>query len=139
MAGTSVKQSGGGGCLAVIAVCVVVALIVMAVISPAALIDPSDWMPTTHEIWDDCSDDRVLAHRFPGFWWHAAANLLYAGLAVAVDGGFLAAVRDARAKRLARFDSEADAAAFAAAHEEFVGRGTALAGLAALQMLVAIF
>ena len=53
MAGTSVKQSGGGGCLAVIAVCVVVALIVMAVISPAALIDPFDWMPTTHEIWDD--------------------------------------------------------------------------------------
>jgi hypothetical protein len=100
----------------------------MAVISLAALIDPFDWMPKAHEIWEDCSGDCALAHRYPGFWWHAAANLLYATLAVAVGGGFLAAVRDLRTTRVARFNSDADAAAFTAAHNELVGAGTALAG-----------
>ena len=43
-----------------------------------------------------------------------------------------------RAKRVARFDSAADAAAFSAAHDQFAGTGAALAALAALPMLVAI-
>lgn len=138
MAGNNTSQSAGGGCLAVLALLIVVAVIVMAVISLAALIDPFDWMPTVDEIWDDCSGDCALAHRFPGFWWHAAANLLYAGLAVAVGGGFLAAVRDVRRKRVGRFDSATDAAAFSAAHDQFAGTGAALAALAAVPMLVAI-
>ena len=138
MAGNNTTQSAGGGCLAILALLIVVALVVMAVISLAALIDPFDWMPRVDEIWEDCSSDCALAHRFPGFWWHAAANLLYAGLAVAVGGGFLAAVGELRAKRVARFDSAADAAAFSAAHDQFAGTGTALAALAALPILVAI-
>ena len=92
MAANNTSQSAGGGCLAVLALLIVVAMVVMAVISLAALIDPFDWMPSVEQIWEDCSGDCALAHRFPGFWWHAAANLLYAGLAVAVGGGFLAAV-----------------------------------------------
>ncbi len=84
MASSSGKDTTGGGCIALFVLLMVVALIVMGVISLAALIDPFDWMPTVHRIWDDCSGDCALAHRFPGFWWHAVANLLYATLAVAV-------------------------------------------------------
>jgi hypothetical protein len=138
MASSSGKQTAGGGCIALVVLMMVVAGIVMGVISLAALIDPFDWMPTVHRIWDDCSGDCALAHRFPGFWWHAVANLLYAALAVTVAGAFLAAVRDVRGKRVARFDSAADAAAFTAAHEQCVGAGAMLGGLALLPILVAI-
>src|SRR3954466_2850343 len=110
MASSSGKETAGGGCIALFVLLIVVALIVMGVISLAALIDPFDWMPTVHDIWKDCSGDCALAHRFPGFWWHAAVNLLYAAVAVAVAGAFVVAVRDVRDKRVARFDSAADAA-----------------------------
>jgi hypothetical protein len=138
MASSSGKETAGGGCIALFVVVIVVALIAMGVISLAALIDPFDWMPTVHRIWEDCSGDCALAHRFPGFWWHAVANLLYAAVAVAIAGGFLVAVRDVRGKRVARFDSAADAAAFSAAHDQCVGAGAALGGLALLPILVAI-
>jgi hypothetical protein len=137
MASSSSKGTGGG-CLGLIVLLVVVALVVMGVISLAALIDPFDWMPTVHRIWEDCSGDCALAHRFPGFWWHAIANLLYAAVAVAVAGVFLVAVADVRGKRVARFDSAADTATFGAAHDRCVGTGAALAGLALLPILVAI-
>jgi hypothetical protein len=138
MASSSAKQTAGGGCVALVVVLVVVALIVMAIISLAALIDPFDWMPRVHDIWDDCSGDCALAHRFPGFWWHAVANLLYAAVAVGFAGAFLAAVRDVRGKRVARFDSAPDAAAFSAAHDQCLGAGAALGGLALLPILVAV-
>ncbi len=138
MALSSGKDTTGGGCIALFVLLMVVALIVMGVISLAALIDPFDWMPTVHRIWDDCSGDCALAHRFPGFWWHAVANLLYATLAVAVAVVFLAAACDVRGKRVARFDSATDAAKFSAAHDQCVGAGTALGGLALLPILVAV-
>src|SRR3954469_17800218 len=99
MASNSDKETAGGGCIALFVLLIVVALIVMGVISLAALIDPFDWMPRVHDIWDDCSGDCALAHRFPGFWWHAAANLLYSAVAVAVGGVFTVAVADVRRKR----------------------------------------
>jgi len=138
MASSSGKETAGGGCIALFVLLIVVALIVMGIISLAALIDPFDWMPRVHEIWKDCSGDCALAHRFPGFWWHAVANLLYAALAVAVSGVFLVAVRDVRGKRVARFDNAADAAAFSAAHGQCLGAGAALGGLALLPILVAV-
>jgi len=137
MASSTGKESGGG-CVALVVLAIVAGLIAMGVISLAALIDPFDWMPTVHRIWDDCSGDCALAHRFPGFWWHAVANLLYAALSVTVAGVFLVAVRDVRDKRIARFDSAGDAAAFSAAHEQCVGAGVALGGLALLPILVAV-
>src|SRR3954470_17429953 len=105
MASSSGKDTAGGGCVALGIVVVAVGLIVLGIISLAALIDPFDWTPTVHDIWKDCSGDCALAHRFPGFWWHAAANLLYAAVAVACAGAFLAAVRTVRDKRAARFDT----------------------------------
>ena len=138
MASSSGKETSGGGCIALVVLVMVVAGIVMGVISLAALIDPFDWMPTVHRIWQDCSGDCALAHRFPGFWWHAAANLVYAALAVTVAGVFLVAVRDVRGRRVARFNSAADAAAFTGAHEQCVGAGAALGAFALLPILVAV-
>src|SRR4051812_49803543 len=93
MAATSDNDTGcAGGCLGVFAVLIVIALIVMAVISFAALIDPFDWLPPVGQIWADCQDDPAtsvgecdLATRFPGFWGHAAVNLVWAVL----TGGLL--------------------------------------------------
>src|SRR4051795_13570765 len=129
MASSSDKDTAAGGCIALFVLLIVVALIVMGIISLAALIDPFDWMPTVHRIWKDCSGDCALAHRFPGFWWHAVANLVYAAVAVAVAGAFVVGVRDVRGKRVAPFDSATDASAFSAAHEQCVGAGAALGGL----------
>jgi hypothetical protein len=126
-----------GGCSTLIALLFAVAIVIWAVISLAALIDPFDWLPSSKQIWD-CSGECELARRYPGFWWHVAANLLYAGLAVAAGVAFLAAVRDVRPKRVDRFDSEPAAVAYAAAHDRLVARGSALAVLAALPILVAI-
>jgi hypothetical protein len=138
VAGAKGSSSAGGGCVALFVVFLVIAAVVAAIISLAALIDPFNWMPRVGRIWEDCSGDCALAHRFPSFWWHAVVNLLYAAVAVAIAGGFLVAVRDVRGKRVARFDSAGDAAAFSAAHDQCVGAGAALGGLALLPILVAI-
>jgi len=132
------SQGEGGGCLGLFLVLMVIALVVMAVISFAALVDPFDWMPRVGAIWADCSGDCALAHRFPGFWWHAAANLVYVGAAVAAACAFVAGVADVRAKRVARYDSAGELAAFGVALDRCTGAGGLLAALAALPILVAI-
>src|SRR4051812_27298036 len=50
MASSSGKETAGGGCIALFVLLIVVALIVMGIISLAALIDPFDWMPGVHAI-----------------------------------------------------------------------------------------
>ena len=80
-------------------------------------------MPRVGTIWADCSGDCALAHRFPGFWWHAAANLVYVGVAVAAACAFVAGVADMRGKRVARYDSAGDLAAFGAALDRCTGTG----------------
>jgi hypothetical protein len=130
------SQAEGGGCLGLFLVLMVIALVAMAVISFAALIDPFDWMPRVGTIWADCSGDCALAHRFPGFWWHAAANLVYVGAAVAAACAFVAGVADVRGKRVARYAGDLDV--FGAALDRCTGVGGLLAALAALPILVAI-
>jgi hypothetical protein len=129
---------GGGGCLALFVLALIVGAIVAAVISLAALIDPFNWMPRVGEIWADCEGDCALAHRFPGFWWHAAANLAYAAVAAAMACVFVAAVVELREKRVDRFDSVTAAAAFTDARSECIGAGVTLAALALLPIVVAI-
>jgi hypothetical protein len=129
---------GGGGCLALFLLILVIGAIVAAVISLAALIDPFNWMPPVGEIWEDCVGDCALAHRFPGFWWHAAANLVYAAAAAVGACAFVVTVGELREKRVARYDSAEDADAFAAARTEFLGAGVILAALALLPIVVAI-
>ena len=57
------------------------------------------------EIWADCQGDCALAHRFPGFWWHAVANLVCVAVAVVAACAFVATVIDLREGRVARYDT----------------------------------
>ena len=135
----------GGGCLGWVAVAVVLALVVAALISVAALVDPFSWMPAVAEIWGDCDDDYAtdrdecaLANRFPGFWLHAIVNLVYAAVALVFVLAFLASVAELREKRLARFSSAAAAAEYRSGVDETIGGGIALAVVALVPIVVAI-
>src|SRR4051794_15147722 len=82
-------EGEGGGCAALFLGLIVVALVVAALISLAAIVDPFSWLPPVGDIWGDCDenyatdrDECALAHRFPGFWGHAIVNLVYVVVAV---------------------------------------------------------
>lgn len=102
---------GCSGCLTLFLVVVVIALVVMAIISVAALVDPFSWMPPVAEIWEDCEegrggvDDCDLAARFPGFWGHTVANLAYLVVAVGLLAALASMVSELRAARTDRFKS----------------------------------
>lgn len=139
------RDEGAGGCLGWVAVAVVLALVVGAVISVAALVDPFSWMPPVGEIWADCDDrlatDRdecALENRFPGFWVHAIVNLVYAAVALALARAFGGGVAGLREKRIARFSSAAAAGEHRSAVDEALACGVALAAVAALPIVVAI-
>ena len=127
--------SSGGGCGTLIAFALVVAAIVAGAISLAALVDPFDWMPSVHAIWDDCEGDCALAHRFPGFWWHVTANLAYAALAVAVTIRFLATVVDVRKTRVGRYADAAAMDAYRTAQSQWVASGQLLGALASVSII----
>src|SRR3954452_8845426 len=144
MAATSDNDTGcAGGCLGVFAVLIVIALIVMAIISFAALIDPFDWLPPVGRIWADCPDTPAtrigecdLATRFPGFWFHAVINLLWAVL----TGGLLIAlavtVPETRTARRDRFTGVAQAEAYRSTRRIFAAL-VAAAGVCALVPITA--
>lgn len=138
-------RDDAGGCFGWVAVAVVLALVVAALISVAALVDPFSWMPAVGEVWADCDDDYAterdecaLANRFPGFWVHAVVNLVYAAVALVLVLAFLASVADLRDKRVARFSSAAAAAEYRSGVEEATACGVALAALALVPIVVAI-
>jgi hypothetical protein len=139
VAGAKGGSSAGGGCVALFVVFLVIAAVVAAIISLAALIDPFDWMPRVGRIWEDCSGDCALAHRFPGFWLHAVANLVYAVVAAVISVAFWMSVAELRGKRVERFDSAHAAGQFAAAQNECLGAGALLGATALLPIVVAIF
>jgi hypothetical protein len=135
------EASGCAGCLLAL---LVLGAVVFALISLAALVDPFSWIPTVGDVWADCEDDPAtdradcdLAARFPGFWWHAAVNLVYVAGAGALAVAFLGAVTDLREKRSARFSSSAGMTAYSDARGLAVGCGTALALIALLPIVVA--
>lgn len=127
-------RTGGGGCGGLIAFGLVMAGIVVAAVSLAALVDPFDWMPSVKAIWADCDGDCALAHRFPGFWWHVAANLAYGALAVAVTIRFLATVVELRRTRVTRYADVAAMDAFHTAHSHCVVLGKLLGALASVSL-----
>ena len=131
----SAGGSSGGGCGTLIAFFVLVAGIVAAAISLAALVDPFDWMPSVHVIWADCDADCELADRFPGFWWHVVANLAYAALAFVVTIRFLAAVVDVRKSRVTRYADVAAMDAYRAAHSHWVASAKLLGTLASVSII----
>jgi hypothetical protein len=138
VASRSGGSSSGGGCGGLIAFLLIVGLIVGAAISLAAVVDPFGWMPPLDVIWGDCDGDCALAHRFPGFWWHVVANLVFTAVALVLTFAFGAAVTELRKARVARYDSAAAMEKFCQAHAACVGGGKLLAGLAALPLVIAI-
>ncbi len=102
-----------GGCLALVAVLLVIGAAVAALLSVAALVDPFSWMPAVGELWEDCpaeyeDPDRCdWSVRFPGLWGHALVNLLYVTVAVANLAWVASAVRDLREARAQRFSAGA--------------------------------
>ena len=130
--------ASGGGCAALIAVVLVVGAIVAGVISLAAVVDPFNWMPSVHQIWADCDGDCELAHRFPGFWWHVVANLVYAAAAVLTAISFLGTVAELRSARENRYADAAALDAYRTARGACVSAGALLAALASLALVVSI-
>ena len=138
-------ESGCGGCLAIFLVIMVIALIVAALISLAALVDPFSWMPTVNEIWKDCQDDgatgrddcageplpRLLAAR-----GHKPRVVVAAVVVLVV---LATAVTDLREARAARFGGYAAVTRYAPEARGAVARASAFGlALALLPILVAL-
>src|SRR5690348_12810980 len=93
--GMASQREGGSGCAVIIGIMVVFALVVAAVTSVAALVDPFSWLPPIGVIFGSCGDNPDTAVAgcdfgtgYPGFWWHVLINFVYAlvalGLVVAL-------------------------------------------------------
>lgn len=139
------RKDDADGCLGWVGVAIVLGLLVAALISVAALVDPFSWMPPVGETWADCDDDYAterdecaLANRFPGFWIHALVNLVCAAVAVGLVLVFLGGIVDLREKRVARFSSAAAAGDYRSGADQAIGCGVALAAVALLPIVVAI-
>jgi hypothetical protein len=132
------ENSGRGGCLLIVLLLIAVGAVVMVLISLAALFDPFSWMPTVDRVWEDCRGDCALAHRFPGFWWHATANLIYGAITLVASVMFGLSVADLRETRVKRYNSTAADGAFQAARRTFMAAGSTLAALALLPIVVAV-
>lgn len=132
------------GCIGCVAIVLVIAIVVAALISIAALVDPFSWMPAVDEVWAECDDDLgtdrdecALENRFPGFWLHAVANLVYGAAALASSLVFAGSVVELRQKRVGRFSSASAAAEHRAAQQSCLGSGAVLGALAAVPIVVA--
>jgi hypothetical protein len=135
----------GGGCAGCFLVVMAIGLVIVVLISTAAIVDPFSWMPAVGEVWAECEDDLgtsadecALEERFPGFWLHAFVNLMYAAVAFTLVVAFAGAVVELRAKRPPRFDGVEEAAACRRATGHCVGCGIALAVLALTPVVVAV-
>jgi hypothetical protein len=130
------RESGGTGC-AIVLLLIVIGLVVAALISLAALVDPFSWMPSVHRIWDDCTGDCTLAHRFPGFWAHALANLAWTVVAAAAAVVCVAAASNFRAARRERFNDLQAVERYRAARTALAWPALTLFLLAAAPVVVA--
>jgi hypothetical protein len=131
--------------LVIIAIFVLIALVVAAVISIAALIDPFSWMPPIGDIFGDCSDkletaadECDLGTRYPGFWWHVIINLLYALAALVLLLMFAAVLPEYRKARTGRFESEDAVERYRHARQAVALLAGLLAALAAIPIVAAL-
>jgi NADH:ubiquinone oxidoreductase subunit 3 (subunit A) len=138
-------EGDGGGCIAIFVVLLVIAAVVAALVSLAAIIDPFSWMPTAAEMWEDCSDDYATdrdecawSNRFPGFWLHAIVNLLYIAASAAAVLLFWWAAADTRASRIARYSSAEASEAYEVNRIGMVAAGAWVAALAVPPLAVGI-
>jgi hypothetical protein len=139
------QREGGIGCGAIIAIFLVIAVVVAAVISVAALVDPFNWVPPLGQIFGSCTDNPDtsvdecdLGKRYPGFWSHVLINFAYALVALALLVVFAFAVLDFRHARRVRFESEAAVDRYRQARRSFALVATLLGAVAALPIIAAV-
>lgn len=126
-------------------VTLLVALVIAAAMSLAAVVDPFDWFPSFDALWADCSDDLGTGRddcaydaRFPGFWWHLAANLAWAAAVFGALLFFAGTVAELRRLRTERLASEQAAAEYADALGAATLAGAAVFALGALPIVAAV-
>ena len=139
------QREAGGGCGAIIAIVILIALVVGAVVSVAALIDPFDWMPSLGEIFGDCNDtteipgdECELAKRYPGFWGHVIVNFVYALVALGLLVAFASVLPEFRRARGVRFASGAALDRYRQARGNLTLVAALLGGVAALPIVAAL-
>jgi di/tricarboxylate transporter len=140
------QRQGGGGCLAIIAIVVVIGLVVSAVLSVAALIDPFSWVPPVGQIFGSCTDNPATAvdecarvgTRYPGFWWHVIINFVYALAALGLLVALVGAVPKFRQARSGRFDGDSAVRHYRHARQVLALVATLLFGLAAIPVIAAL-
>ena len=122
-----------------------IALVIAAAISVAALVDPFSWMPPIGGIFGDCNDklgtaadECDLGTRYPGFWWHVIINLLYALVALVLLLTFALALPEFRKARSDRFESAAAVDRYRQARQTLALLAGLLAGLAAIPIVAAL-
>jgi hypothetical protein len=129
-------EVGCGGC---IAGAIALGLVIAAVISIAAIIDPFSWMPTVSEVWADCTGDACdLDERFPGFWWHVIANLAYAVLASVLLMVLVGRVLELRDARVARFDGDGPLGTYREARRDVAVLGAVCLVAGLVPLLIAL-
>lgn len=136
-------ESEGGGCAVFVLVVLVIAIVVAAVVSIAALVDPFSLLPPVGEIWEDCeesfgSNECDLHQRYPGFWWHVAANLAYVAITTALLVALVEAVAKLRTTRAARFAGRDAAERYREARGALTSLAAMTAVPAALPVIVAV-
>jgi SNF family Na+-dependent transporter len=137
------SRSQGDGCAGCLAIVFFIALVVAAVTSVAALIDPFSWVPPIGKVFRDCTDnpktpavDECAPYR--GLWWHVAINFVYALVALALLVPFPRVVREYRQARTNRFDSENAVERYRHAQGALVLLSVLLAGVAAIPIVAAL-
>lgn len=132
---TSRRDEGSSGCGTCLAVLLVITLVVAAVVSIAALVDPFSWVPPLGAIFGDChTDECALAGRYPGFWLHVVVNFAYALLAIGLLIVLLSTVAGLRRARTARFDDPVALEHYREARGAFALAAAGVAVLAALPL-----
>ena len=133
------------GCVGCFVLLMIVGAVIAALVSLAALVDPFDWLPPVADVWADCDDDYstdrdecAFEQRYPGFWWHALGNLLYAAAAATSVWVTGAAAADHRQSRLTRYSTYEAMQAYRTKVDTLTGCAAVTAALAALPIAVAV-
>jgi hypothetical protein len=141
---TQREDGSGGGCALIVGIIFLIGLVIVVVTSIAALIDPFSWVPPIGKVFDSCTDnpdtavDECAGSRHPGLWWHVIVNFVYALAALGLLLAFTGCVRDYRAARSDRFDSDGAVERYRRARQDLLVVAGLLAGLAAIPIIAAL-
>lgn len=145
-------SDGGDGCFGCVVGVLAIAAVFAALISIAALVDPFDWMPSVGEVWADCEEEPRdegpfdsgedpcdLDVRFPGFYGHAALNLLWTTVTAIALAALIGAAGNLRSARRARFNTGKDfGAEYDKARSELIGLAVIVTVLVAIPLVAVL-